>query len=197
MQERSEVQAERRLPKRHEPIQAPPIHPMVTAKRRHSSLMLVAETMTGRSVGKVKTEGVTFQEKGETKETHTAPPAVSAERIIEPEVNGMNEHIPIPESCTAPIKPRNAGTQIPSKVLPKVLRTVVMGQLLAPLPGRDLWMRGVMRAGPVVLARQASLHHRLISLVPLGPPPSKCCLLSHLNHSSRCASTNASSFKCG
>ncbi len=29
-------------------------------------------------------------------------------------------------------------------------------------------MRGVMFAGPVVLARQASLHHRLISVLPPG-----------------------------
>lgn len=116
----------RHLRRRYEPIQAPPIQPTVTAKRGHSSLMLAAETMAGRSIGRVKTEGEAFQEKVETMETHTVPPAATAERITAPEVNGMNAHIPIPQSCTAPIKPRIPGTPITSKMLLMLFRTVVI-----------------------------------------------------------------------
>ncbi|MDB6007008.1 MAG: hypothetical protein JWR15_3995 [Prosthecobacter sp.] len=82
--------------------------------------MLVAETKAGRSIGRVKTEGEAFQEKAETKDTHTVPPATSAERITAPEVNGTNVHIPIPQSCAAEIKPRIPGIQITSTVLPMV-----------------------------------------------------------------------------
>jgi hypothetical protein len=60
--------------------------------------MLVAERMAGRSIGSVKTVGETLQEKVDTKETNTVPPATSAERRTVSEVNGMNVHIPIPQS---------------------------------------------------------------------------------------------------
>lgn len=102
------------------------MQPNATANRRHSSLMLVAESMAGSSIGTVKTVEETLQDNVDTKETKTVPTATNAERMTVWEVNGTNVHVPIPQSWVAPIKPRRPVTQITRNKLPLDLGLVFM-----------------------------------------------------------------------